>query len=88
MILTKGILQKHTGAMRRLKGNAFPVIPMISPGIQGQAAYDMLSKEQKGQLKTALQDAAKQLKCSVQDLQWCVGRFGEIKVRKRKRIAL
>jgi len=86
MTITKGILQRRTGRMIRLSGKDFPVKPVISPSMQGKAAFDMLSDEQKGQLKYALQDAAEKYSCDIKDLQWCIGRFGEIKIRRIKRI--
>jgi len=74
--------------MLRFKSNNLQVTPVISPKIQGNTAYNLLSEQQKGQLRYALQNAAKEYNCSIRDLQWCIGRFGEIKIRKLQRITI
>lgn len=79
------------GAMKRIRIGQFdPVIPDISPGIQGNRAIDLLTPKQKGLLRCALQDAAKVHKCRVQDLEWCFGKrvngVAPLKIRKKQRI--
>ena len=83
------ILLRHTGALRRVKD--VPFTPEISPDIQGRRAYDLLKPEQKAQLKCALENAAKELKCPITDLEWSFGRghpVQPIKIRKKQRIEL
>ena len=64
---------KMMGAMRRVTLNA-PVIPEISPDIQGLRAYELLSEEQKGMLMYALCDAAKLHNCRPYELRWAFGK--------------
>lgn len=83
------LLVKHTGAM--IRADNIPFVPDISPGIQGRRAYDLLTTEQKAQLKIALNNAAKVLKCSIADLEWSFGRghpVQPIRIRKTRRIEL
>jgi hypothetical protein len=63
---------KHMGMMRRVTMSG-PIVPEISPGIQGMGAYDLLTDEQKGLLRYALKDAAKCYKCDWKELRWSFG---------------
>lgn len=77
----------------RIKAKGFPFTPKISPAIQGQKAYDLLSTRQKGLLEFALQNTARRKKCSVNDLEWEIGKGYPgcpipIRVQKKQRIEL
>ena len=60
------------GKMRIVKD--YPVIPDISPGIQGSAAYKLLRPDQKAQLKYALADVARKYNCRPEECRWAFGK--------------
>jgi len=62
----------RTGMMARVKLNE-PIVPEISPDIQGLGAYSLLTAEQKGLLKYALKDYAKRRGCNINELRWAFG---------------
>jgi len=78
------------GKMNRFKTktDVMPPGPRISPNIQGPRALSLLTTKQKGQLKFALKDGAKEYKCGVKDLEWRFDKFGCIHVRKRVMIEI
>jgi hypothetical protein len=63
-------------------------VPVVSPGIQGKRAWDLLTKEQLAQVDYALKDCAKKYKCTRKDLQWRIDKYGAIHVRKAPRIEI
>ena len=85
-ILTKALGLAMMGQMRRQKGSYDKAVPVISPDIQGDRAYSLLSSEQKGQLKFCKKDAAKIHKCRECDLQWKFCKDGCLHIRPRPRI--
>lgn len=62
----------RAGMMSRVKLNE-PVIPEISPDIQGLRALSLLTAEQKGLLNYALKDCAKRRNCNINELRWAFG---------------
>lgn len=89
--MNPGILTRKFGMMMRHQAKVVPFKPAISPSIQGSVAYNLLTDEEKAQLKAALRDATKYYKCPATDLQWMFGKGSPVRpicIRKRKRIEL
>jgi hypothetical protein len=67
------IKMPNTGMMQRHVTKT-PVVPDISPDIQGLAAINLLDDKQRGLLKYALKNEAKIIGCNESELRWAFGK--------------
>ncbi len=80
------LLTKQLG--RRTEVTKLPEMESISPGLQGVAAWSLLTPAEKDYVNGALGNAAEHYGCRKKDLQWKMGRGGELHVRLRPRIVI